>query len=144
MLEHLNGAVESLAGQFDGPEQFLIAGPAGSPVGLSGDPADTGDHRTFTIDFASGQLLAGTYAFVVGPDVRDGSGNWMNQDGDPINGETNGDDDYAGSFDIGPVAARDFPHSENFIQIFYSFRVFEIYSQLRTILVRPSYKNILP
>ena len=91
-----------------------ITGPAGNVVALSGDPVDSGDGLTFTLNFATPQALAGQYNVTIGPDVLDTAGNPMNQDGDPINGETNGQDDYNDTFQIGPPVARSFPFVEDF------------------------------
>ena len=91
-----------------------VTGPAGNPIALAGDPVDTGDGLTFTIALAEAQLLAGRYKFKIGPDVLDLAGNGMNQDGDPINGETNGHDDYVGTFQISPPLSQVPPNSEGF------------------------------
>ena len=91
-----------------------VTGPAGNAVALAAtNPiVDSGDHQTFTINFASAQSLAGTYTFTVGPDVRDAAGNWMNQNDNAVNGESG--DAYSGTFRIGPVAAQAFPYVQDF------------------------------
>jgi hypothetical protein len=91
--------------------QARIVGPAGNQVAL--DPVlpieDSGDHRTFTIHFASGQSLAGTYRVYVDAGVLDLAGNQMNQNQDSLNG-----DGYSGTFSVGPVVAQGFPYTQDF------------------------------
>ncbi len=83
-------------------DQVTITGPAGNAITPT-SVTPSGDSRTWTVGFAN-QGLAGTYQFKVGPNVLDASvfGNAMNQDGDWLNGETNGQDTYSGSFTLGP------------------------------------------
>ncbi|MEQ8789709.1 MAG: Ig-like domain-containing protein, partial [Pirellulaceae bacterium] len=120
-VDQVTGSVTSLTVTFDEAidaasftaADVIVSDPGGTPVALAGDPVDSGDHKTFTINFASPQVLAGTYQFRVGPDIRDAAGNLMNQDGDAGNGETNGNDDYDGVFQIGG-AAQLFPALQSF------------------------------
>lgn len=97
-------------------DDVVVVNPAGAPVALTGNPVSGGDQRTFTITFAS-QSIAGNYTFRIGPDINDLAGNAMNQDNDGIPGETNGQDDYDGSFSIGPPLAQSFPYLETFAQV---------------------------
>ncbi|MHB1034108.1 MAG: Ig-like domain-containing protein [Pirellulales bacterium] len=89
-----------------------VFGPAGNPVALAGDPVDSGDHRTFTINLAAPQTMAGTYRIMVGPNVNDLAGNAMNQDGDPSKGEP--DDAYQGTFQVFLGASATIPYLEGF------------------------------
>ena len=88
--------------------------PVGNVIAIDGEPIDSGDGQTFSIPFAESQVLAGTYVLRIGPDLFDAAGDPMNQDGDPNNGETNGNDTFTDTFRIGPPVARAFPHSEGF------------------------------
>ena len=90
-----------------------LVSPTGQLVELAGDPVDSGDHRTFTINLASGQSVARCYALRVGPDVRNINGNWMNQDNDNFNGESLYDE-FVGTLTIGPTAAVALPIAEGF------------------------------
>jgi hypothetical protein len=77
-----------------GTNDVTVTGPAGGLVPLAG-VSDLGDHRSFRIDFASPQRLAGTYTLTVGPDVLDVAGNPMDQNGDALQGDA-----YNGSFQV--------------------------------------------
>src|SRR5262249_36515477 len=61
-------------------------------------------NRKFDVAISPRSIL-GNYTMVIGPDVRDFSGNPMNQDGDAINGETPSDQ-YTFTFSIVPFAGR--------------------------------------
>ncbi|HUE69399.1 MAG TPA: RHS repeat-associated core domain-containing protein, partial [Pirellulaceae bacterium] len=76
-----------------------ITRPDGQSVAVTGIQ-EIGFNR-FRLAFAP-QTLVGVYNVLVGPDVRDLAGNWLDQDGDAVFGE-NGDDVYNASFHIVPV-----------------------------------------
>lgn len=86
----------------------------GSSIALTGDPVDSGDQMTFTLNFATAQALQGDYWIQFGPDVNDAAGNPMNQDQDERNGETIGDDTFLGMFEIGPSAVQTLPYLQDF------------------------------
>lgn len=95
-------------------EDVRIVDPFGGVVSTTGPAVDAGDGRTFSLSFATAATIQGRYRVLVGPDVRDLAGNALNQDGDPISGETNGHDTFAGAFEVGPAVAAALPHSEDF------------------------------
>jgi subtilisin family serine protease/subtilisin-like proprotein convertase family protein len=68
----------------------------------------------FDVTFAAAQSAAGAYRLDVGPDVRDLTGNKMNQDGDGVNGEAN---DYARVTFTVPPAATDTYSNESPVPI---------------------------
>ncbi|WP_197456026.1 Ig-like domain-containing protein [Stieleria neptunia] len=86
----------------------------GSPLALVGDPVDSGNQTTFTLNFDAAQTLNGTYHVHIDSDVTDIAGNRMNQDGDEVSGETIGDDDFMGTFEIGPTIAQSIPYFQDF------------------------------
>ncbi|MDV6033296.1 MAG: hypothetical protein F9B45_25055 [Phycisphaera sp. RhM] len=86
----------------------------GSPLGLLGDPVDSGNQTTFTLNFDAAQTLNGTYRVYIDSDITDIAGNLMNQDDDEVNGETIGDDDFSGTFEIGPTIAQSIPYFQDF------------------------------
>ena len=96
-----------------GSEDINVRNSIGGTAALIGQPVDQGDGQTFAVSIAA-QAIGGTYHVSVGPDVTDVAGNRMNQDGDPTNGEVNGNDTFQGSFTIGPPTAQAFPYSEGF------------------------------
>jgi subtilisin family serine protease/subtilisin-like proprotein convertase family protein len=89
-----------------------IATPSGTPVSI-GAPVNSGDGRTFTIPLLSPQVVAGDYAFHIGPNILDLAGNAMNQDDDTISGEAV-QDDYDGILTIGPPASQTIPYVQGF------------------------------
>ena len=91
-----------------------VVDPVGNSIALAGDPVDSGDHRTFTMNFLQSQVVSGTYTFTVGPDVQDLSGNSMNQDDDAVVGETNGQDLYSGVIQVGSLNGAAFPYTQDF------------------------------
>ncbi|MFO0878188.1 MAG: tandem-95 repeat protein [Gemmataceae bacterium] len=92
----------------------VVLDPGGQPVALSGNPVDSGDHRTFTINLASEQTIRGEYVLSIGPDVRDVNGNPMNQDQDGFNLEANGQDVYSTRLTLGPPTAQTLPVAQGF------------------------------
>ena len=84
-----------------GAADVTVTGPVGNVVELDATTpiTDSGDHTTFTLNFASPQGLGGTYNVSIGPDVLDPSGNLMDQNADGIQG-----DGYSGGFEIEAVA----------------------------------------
>nr|WP_161501361.1 Ig-like domain-containing protein [Rhodopirellula sp. SM50] len=86
----------------------------GSPLGLVGDPVDSGNQTTFTLNFDAAQSLNGTYRVYIDSDITDIAGNLMNQDDDEVSGETIGDDDFSGTFEIGPTIAQSIPYFQDF------------------------------
>ncbi len=99
----VNGPVSSLQVTFNEPissfpaSAVKVTGPAGNTVDLAlANPVmDSGDHQTFTINFATPTSLGGHYLVSVGPNVLDLVGNEMNQNNDALQG-----DGYSGSFDL--------------------------------------------
>jgi subtilisin family serine protease/subtilisin-like proprotein convertase family protein len=77
-----------------------FTGPGGVDLRskVTGITPSTGLATTFTIQFEA-QVAPGTYTMVIGPDIRDASGNQMNQDRDGINGE-NPQDTYTATFTL--------------------------------------------
>ena len=69
-------------------EDVALTGPNGAITNVSIAPV-AGTTTQFDVGFV-GQT-AGTYSITIGPDVRDTLGNPMNQDGDAVAGELNGD-----------------------------------------------------
>ncbi|QEF99461.1 hypothetical protein Mal15_35260 [Stieleria maiorica] len=86
----------------------------GAALSLVGDPVDRGNQTSFTLNFDVSQTLSGTYRVHIQSDVADVAGNLMNQDGDEVSGETNGDDDFRGTFEIGPTVAQSVPYVQDF------------------------------
>ncbi len=113
----LCGPVSSFSVTFNEPISSLAAsavtvtGPGGDSVPLSPTNAivDSGDHKTFTINLATPQALAGHYAVNISADVLDISGNRMDQNGDGLQG-----DGYSGGFDIAAAQVNVYPFSEGF------------------------------
>ncbi|MEX2185919.1 MAG: lamin tail domain-containing protein [Pirellulales bacterium] len=99
------------------PDDVRIIDPFGNDVGTIGPAVDVGDGRTFSLALAMAATINGRYRVLVGPDVRDAAGNALNQDGDPISGETNGHDTFAAAFEIGPATRATLPHAEDFEDI---------------------------
>jgi subtilisin family serine protease/subtilisin-like proprotein convertase family protein len=81
------------------PKQVRLTGPDGKVIHIWAVRAvpNSGD-RQFDVSFGS-QSAAGNYRLTVGPNVRDQTGNLMDQDGDGINGQT-GRDDYVAVFTL--------------------------------------------
>jgi serine protease len=74
----------------------------GGPLSVTGiAPVSNSDNRSFDL-FFSPQSAPGTYRLEIGPDVRDLSGNRMDQDADGVTGEFF-EDRFAGTFVIQPV-----------------------------------------
>jgi subtilisin family serine protease len=67
---------------FTGPGGAITTNYTITPVGTTG--------TTFDVSFTA-QTAAGTYTMVIGPDIRDTSGNQMNQNGNATAGETTAD-----------------------------------------------------
>ncbi len=67
---------------FTGPNGAVTTSYAITPVGTTG--------TTFDVTFTA-QTVAGSYTMVIGPDIRDTSGNQMNQNGNATAGETTAD-----------------------------------------------------
>jgi tetratricopeptide (TPR) repeat protein len=105
---------EEVDGSSFNASDISVKDPVGRIVTLSGDPVDSGDQQTFTVNLSAGQTLPGVYRFTIVPNLTDTAGNPMNQDGDPINGEMDGQDNYSGTFEIGPIVAQSFPYTEDF------------------------------
>jgi parallel beta-helix repeat protein len=117
-MEPIDGPVTSFDVTFDEPigdfplEEARLWGPLGNSILPTS--VTSADGLTWTVAFPS-QPMAGRYQFIVGPGIRDAYGNLMNQDGDAINGETNGHDDYDGVFHLNfhPVPAS-YPYYQGF------------------------------
>lgn len=103
---------EMSAASFVAADVYIV-GPVGNIVGLAGNPVDSGDHRTFTLNLAAPQALAGAYAVQIGPDILDAAGNLMNQDNDEANGEPS-QDQFRGTVSIGPPVAQTLAYAEGF------------------------------
>jgi hypothetical protein len=118
----VSAPINSISVTFDEPikastftaDDVTVLDPVGTIVPLAGDPADSGDQQTFNINFASSQSQTGSYRFSIGPGVADLSGNPMNQDGDIVVGETNGDDRYAGVVQVGVSTGQPVPYVQDF------------------------------
>ncbi|MCY2990031.1 MAG: tandem-95 repeat protein, partial [Planctomycetota bacterium] len=105
----VNGPISSVNVTFSEPmdassftaADVTLTGPGGNSVALAAtNPiVDSGDHKMFTINFATGQALAGHYPLTVGPNVLDLAGNAMNQNNDALQG-----DGYSGAFDLTTTA----------------------------------------
>ena len=97
-------------------DDVTVTGPAGNPVALAASNAivDSGDHQTFTINFASGQSLAGTYTFTVGPG-RAGRGRQPDESGPRcrLTGRA-ATTSTAGRFRSGPRRRRHFRTRQDF------------------------------
>jgi hypothetical protein len=74
-----------------------VVGPAGLVIPLNTNSAvmDTGNQKTFTLNFAAPQSVAGLYTINVGPHVTDIAGNEMDQDANGVSG-----DGYTGIFQV--------------------------------------------
>lgn len=78
----------------------------------TGDPVLAGrvtlvagsSNRQFDISFPA-QAAPGSYTMVIGPDIQDGAGNWMNQDGDAYNREVPGDQ-YTAAFTLAAMPTK--------------------------------------
>ena len=88
--------------------------PDGRSIPWSGSPTSSADQTTYTFAFAPAETLNGIYSVRVAADVADFAGNGMNQDGDAVNRESNGDDAFSGSFEIGPATAQTLPFTQGF------------------------------
>ncbi|MCY2996049.1 MAG: Ig-like domain-containing protein, partial [Planctomycetota bacterium] len=64
-----------------------VSNSGGTSVTLAGNPVDSGDGKTFAINFAAPQVMPGTYSVRIGPNVLDVNSNQMNQNQDAINGD---------------------------------------------------------
>jgi hypothetical protein len=69
------------------PVDVRMQGPGGRFISVAGV---TGSGRDYVIQYTS-QSQAGEYRITIGPEVADLAGNFMNQDGDSINGESTQD-----------------------------------------------------
>jgi serine protease len=96
-------------GSFDALDVTSFVGPAGSIVVTGVTPVAGSTGTQFDLVFAN-QSVAGTYSFVIGPDIRDVAGNAMNQNGDGANGEA--DDSFQGSFKL--TAAQTYSNNTRF------------------------------
>ncbi len=112
----VSGPVSSFSVTFNEPIPSLasmvtVLGPGGDNVPLSptNPIVDSGDHKTFTINLAMPQALAGHYAVNISADVLDISGNRMDQNGDGLQG-----DGYSGGFDIAAAPVSVYPFTEGF------------------------------
>lgn len=63
-----------------------VLDPTGALVAIVGNPVDSGDQRTFTIQLASPQTIRGTYRVQVGPQVFDTYGRSLDQNLDDFQG----------------------------------------------------------
>ncbi len=71
---------------FTADDVVSFSGPSG-PLTVTGvQPVAGSNNRQFEVSFAS-QSAFGNYEMVLGPDIRDLDGIWMNQDNDNLNGE---------------------------------------------------------
>ncbi|MFO0946533.1 MAG: Ig-like domain-containing protein, partial [Planctomycetota bacterium] len=93
-------------------DDFLVFGPGNTPFAVSGNPVDSGDHRTFTINFLTAQYLGGTYQLGIRPYISDPLGNLMDQDNDGLNGETT--DSYLSSVVFDSLSPLTVPYTQNF------------------------------
>ncbi|MCI0360864.1 MAG: S8 family serine peptidase [Planctomycetaceae bacterium] len=82
---------------FDLADVTSFLGPAGNIEALAIAPVAGSAGTQFDLTFAT-QSAAGTYSFVVGPDISDAAGNAMDQSGDGASGGA--DDAYQGSFTL--------------------------------------------
>ncbi len=90
---------------FTSADVASFTGPSGAITTTYTVAAVSGSGNTqFDVSFGA-QTATGTYTLVVGPDVRDASGNPMNQDGDGTNGETT-QDQYAAATTLTGAGAR--------------------------------------
>jgi subtilisin-like proprotein convertase family protein len=82
---------------FTTPPDVVVTGPNG-PVAVQSvtDISGTSLHNVYEIDFTTAQGTNGNYTLTIGPDVRDFSGNEMDQDNDNVNGGA--DDVYSNTF----------------------------------------------
>ena len=101
-LNPVSGSLSSVTVEFDGfisattftAADVTIKAPNGTLIPATGVtdittplPSGVNLHNKFRIDFA-GQAVQGTYTITVGPNITDGGGTPMNQNGNAINGET--------------------------------------------------------
>jgi subtilisin family serine protease/subtilisin-like proprotein convertase family protein len=88
------------------PDDVTVTDPNRANVAVTGVRLVPGSAGTqFDVLFAA-QTVPGTYAYRIGPDVRDDSGNRMDQDGNGINGEDT--DVYRSTFAVTSAARIDF------------------------------------
>ena len=114
-----NDSISALTVTFDQPidaatfqaSDVVLDGPLGE-IQLLNDPVNSGDDQTFNIAFVEPLDQAGLYRIAIGPDVRDLSGNPMNQDGDSVNADSN--DAFQVEFEIDPIATTMFPYYQGF------------------------------
>ncbi|MCA9139550.1 MAG: right-handed parallel beta-helix repeat-containing protein, partial [Planctomycetales bacterium] len=94
-------------------DDVQLIGISGSGLALDGDPVDSGDQTTFTVNLATPQTTLSNYRLTIGPDISDLAGNPMNQDRDHVNGESAADQ-FTSSFTIGPPTAQTVPYVQDF------------------------------
>jgi hypothetical protein len=87
------------------PSDFVsFTGPSGPITVTNVSPTVGGGNKTFDVSFAQ-HTIAGTYSFVLGPDIRDLNGREMDQNNNNIAGEVPGDE-FSGSFNLyGPFVS---------------------------------------
>ena len=102
---------------FDEPIDATTFGPEDVSMTLPGaivpiNSVTTTDNLTFTITLSSARL-GGLYDLSIGPNIVGMNGIPMNQDGDSINGELNGEDAYVGTLFV-PVTPVPVPYFQGF------------------------------
>ncbi len=79
----------------------LLWDPQGHPVAVEVVPVTGSGGTQFALTFAE-QTTRGYYRLVVGPEILDVSGNWLNQDGDALNGQAT--DAYHATIYVEPIS----------------------------------------
>lgn len=82
--------LKSLQTTLSGREQIRLVGPRGTTSPLEVVDIDPANHAAYQLTFAP-QTFDGTYTLTIGTNVRDASGNRMNQNRNTINGQVPAD-----------------------------------------------------
>ncbi|MFO0946523.1 MAG: Ig-like domain-containing protein [Planctomycetota bacterium] len=79
-------------------DDIEVRDPLGNLMALTGDPVDSGDHKTFTFTIASPITVDGDFTVKLDPDIFDLEGLTFNYDGDFVSGEAT--DFYTGTVEV--------------------------------------------
>ncbi|MEL6106145.1 MAG: choice-of-anchor Q domain-containing protein [Planctomycetota bacterium] len=94
-------------------DDIQLVDVSGNEVLLAGDPVDSGDQMTFTVNLSDPQTALSNYSLAIPTEITDLAGNALNQDQDQINGEAD-DDSFQSEFVLGPPTAQVFPYFQDF------------------------------